>query len=266
MKKPMHYLVLWMLMMSSGLQAQNNPSSFTGVWKYEWEGWEGIAIISPTHFIWLLTGANRPTSVSTPPSATEKVKIYNEILVSAGSYEFLSANRVKATRRFSINPEDLKSPLIWDFDRSGHMLTSWIIQADGSRGDAIRCRKLADWGGSSEIASLQGVWEYTGQNGIYLQAGNYGAWIILNGTLADPATDQGKAQNIDAMNASVVIGTQLSDRHYIWNIIHSVYPHWEKEALFTGFEMTDADSFQMWTEDGAGNKNGPGWKVQRIKH
>ncbi|MBI5913920.1 MAG: hypothetical protein HY842_00965 [Bacteroidetes bacterium] len=145
------------------------------------------------------------------------------------------------------------------------MLIAWIINPDGSRRDTpIKSRKLADWGVPGDISMFHGVWEYVGQNGIYLQAGNYGAWFILNGVQPDASTDEGKSQNFDAVNSSVVIGTPISGNRQVWNILHSKDIRYEKGVVFTTCEFSNPDLFKMWHVDPMGNKAGEGWQVKRI--
>lgn len=255
-------LILFLL--AGNAFAQNGKAALTGVWKYEWEGWEGIAIISPSHFIWLLTGENRQAFASPTPSASEKAKSYDALITEAGTWELESDKRVKTTRLYASNPDMKKTPFFWDFERAGSAMTAWIIQPDGSRGAPIKSRKLADWSASGNISMFHGVWEYVGQYGMYLQAGNYGAWFILNGAQSEASTDEGKAKNFDALNSSVAVGTHLGGNRYVWNVIHSKDPRNEKDAYFTDCDMSNPDMFKMWFIDAMGTKVGGEWQVKRI--
>lgn len=258
-------LTLLLFLVTGSTLAQTGKAALTGVWKYEWEGWEGIAILSPTHFIWLLTAENRQEFNSSAPSVAEKAKAFDALIAAGGTWELVSDNQAKATASFSINPETKKTPTIWDFEREGDMLISWIINPDGSRQDTpIRCRKLADWGVPSEVSMFHGVWEYVGQNGLYLQAGSYGAWIIVNGPQVNPSTDEGKAKNFDGIHCSVAVGTHLADNRHIWNILHSWDIRQEKAAYFTDCEMPNPDLVNMWFVDAKGKQLGEKWQVRRV--
>ena len=257
-------LAITLFLLAGSAFAQTGKEALTGVWKYEWEGWEGIAILSPTHFIWLLSAETRQEFASRTPSVADKAKAFDALIAEAGTWELVSDNRAKATKSFAINPEAKKTPTVWDFERTGDEFTAWIIQPDGSRGAPIGCRKLNDWGTPSEVSMFHGVWEYVGQNGLYLQAGSYGAWIIVNGPQSDPSTDEGKAKNFDGIHCSVAVGTHLSDNRHIWNIIHSWDIRQEKAAYFSDCEMPNPDLVSMWMVDAHGKQVGEKWQVRRI--
>jgi hypothetical protein len=114
------------------------------------------------------------------------------------------------------------------------------------------------------MAMLNGVWEYAGQKGLYLQAGNYGAWIIQNGEQPNESTDEDKAKNFDVINSSAVIGTQVSGYRHVWNIIHSKDSRNEKDAYFTNCEMPDPGTCSMWFINSNGVQVGDKWQVKRI--
>ncbi|MBI5913919.1 MAG: hypothetical protein HY842_00960 [Bacteroidetes bacterium] len=104
-------LALTLFLLAREAFAQTGKGSQTGAWKYEWEGWEGIAIISPTHFIWLLSGENRQEFTSPTPSVSEKARAFDALIAAAGTWELVSENRAKATSLFVANPEAKKVPL-----------------------------------------------------------------------------------------------------------------------------------------------------------
>lgn len=268
MKKLTAYLLLmtcFFFLVNVSVVAQTGKDALTGVWKYEWSGWGGIAIMSPTHFIWLLSTENRQNFSNANPSVGEKAKAFDALIADAGTWELVSGTRAKATKLISVNPEALKTPTVWDFERDGEYLVAWIIQADGSRSETpIKSRKMADWGAPGEVDQFNGVWEYVGQNGLYLQAGSYGGWILLNGPQTDSPSEEGKAKNFDVFNCSVAVGTHLGGQRHIWNILHSWDVRQEKAAYFTDCEITSPELFNMWFVDARGKQIGEKWQVRRI--
>lgn len=261
----MKKLTAYLLIICTFLLVTVSAVAQTGVWKYEWAGWEGIAILSPTHFIWLLSTESRQNFTNANPSVVEKAKAFEALIAEAGTWELVTGTRAKATKLFSINPQTLKTPTVWDFERDGDYLVAWIIQADGSRSTTpIKSRKLADWGAPSEVNQFNGVWEYVGQNGLYLQAGSYGGWILVNGPQTDTSTEEGKAKNFDVTNCSVAVGTHLGGQRHIWNLIHSWDVRHEKTAFFTNCEFAGPDLFNMWAMDARGKQVGEKWQVRRV--
>jgi hypothetical protein len=250
--------------LAGDLCAQASKASLAGVWKYEREGWEGIAIFSPTHFIWVITDKNRQKFTSEAPAVSEKARAYEAINAATGTWELESNSRAKSTFLYASNPDRKGNFVRYDFELVGDEFTYWIIQPDGSRGFSGKYRKLADWGASSNISMLNGVWEYTGQNGMYLQAGNYGAWLIQNEEQPNASTDEGKAKNFDVINSSAVIGTHIEGNRHVWNIVHSKDVRNEKDVYFTNCEMINPETCSMWFINSKGVQVGDKWQVKRI--
>jgi hypothetical protein len=266
MKKIFAIITIIFILFAPGGEAlaQSKKSSLTGVWKYELEGWEGMAIISPTHFIWLLTDKNRKPFSSATPTVSEKASAYEAINVAFGTWELETDSRGKNKILYASNPDTKGGFVRYDFEMKGDNFNYWVIQPDGSRSAPGKCRKLAEWNAPSEISKFNGVWEYIGYNGMYIQSGNYCAWFIQNGSQSDIATEEGKAKNFDAVNSSVLVATRLKGDHDVWNVIHSADPRNEKASYFTNSEAKKPDLIGVWMIDAMGEQVGEKWQVKRI--
>jgi hypothetical protein len=253
-----------MFLLAGGVLAQPKKASLTGVWKYELDGWEGMCIFSPTHFIWVLTDKNRQPFTNPTPTISQKAIAYEAINAAAGTWELESDSRGKNTLLYTSNPHLKGNFVRYDFELVGNEFNYWVIQPDGSRGASGKCRKLADWNAQGDISIFNGVWEYIGLNGLYFQSGNYGAWFILNGAQSDISGEEGKAKNFDAVNSSMVFATRLKGNQDVWNVVYSADVRNEKESYFTDSEVKNSDLFGIWFIDAKGAQVGGKWQVKRI--
>jgi hypothetical protein len=257
-------MAIVLFLLARDILAQTQKASLTGVWKYELDGWEGMAIFSPTHFIWVLTDKTRQPFTNQTPTIPQKAKAYEAINSASGTWELELDNRGKNKIMYASDPRSIGHFVRYDFEMVGNEFNYWVIQPDGSRGAPGKCRKLADWNASSDINMFNGVWEYIGQKGLYLQAGNYGAWYIQNGMQPETGSDEGKAKNFDAVNSSVALATNQGGNRQVWNVLHSSNAWNEKNAIFTTSEFTNQDLLKMWLVDPMSKKIGEGFQLKRI--
>jgi len=94
---------------SFGLTGQGVPESLTGVWKYEIDGLEGMAIISPTHVAWLVVKNNRPNLNGQTLAPLDKVQAYQSIEdIGILTLTLEKSNRCKI-RKFMVDITKLKN-------------------------------------------------------------------------------------------------------------------------------------------------------------
>ncbi len=270
MKKPIHYLalaaILFLLAESTG--AQTGKEALTGVWKYQLDTQEGIAIISPTHLIWLLTNKNRQPFSGATPSVSEKAEAYEAVIAAVATWEMESENRAKATYIYVSPVNGMGTSLRWDFERSGDELTYWVIQPDGSRGAPGKSRKMADWDAAAGVPEFNGVWRYEEPfNGMFIHSGSYGAWLMWNEPRpgAETPTEEEKAKIFETFSCTAGIGVPAGTGRQIWSILHASNIRDEKQSLFITSEKPAENQIAVWFIDPAGEQVGEKFRVRRVE-
>lgn len=259
-------LSILFLTMSLYLPAQSADPEALGVWKYQSEDFEGISIISPTHFIWIISNKDRSDFSHSEPTNEEKAKAFEAVNIGAGTWSSTGNKRNKMTYTHHANPNLVGNSFEYEYERDGDIINYWIIQKNGKRGDINHARKLADWNATGSCKVYNGVWDYEGfgESAIYMQSGNYGAWVILDAIDEDLSTTIGKAKAFDATNASGVIGDCNNGKKEFWNVLHSADIRNETEVISTISKKLDNNYYHWEMLTAQGQPSGMKWKTKRI--
>lgn len=254
------------LFSSLHLQAQTANNDILGVHKYQAETFEGMSILTPTHFIWIINNKDRPSFASGEPTVAEKARAFESLNIGAGTWEATGKNRNKVTYTHHINHTLVGSSFEYEYEMEGDLNKYWIIQQNGERGEVNYSRKVASWEAPGSCSLYNGVWAYEdfGEDGIYIQSGNYGAWIILNEIVEDISTDARKAKAFDALLASFTVGDCQGGEVDYFHVIHSSDPRNEKGVIGGSSTPINAGSFSMQILNAGGQPAGSGFKVHRI--
>jgi hypothetical protein len=122
-------------------EAEDNPS-LAGTYVYELEGEEGMAILTETHFIWLLNSKTRKPFKGEKPTESELADAFRSLTADGGTYSFTGPSRAKIHRLFSSVPNWVGTEFEFEYEFDGDVMKYWIIQPDGSRGPMGKSRKI----------------------------------------------------------------------------------------------------------------------------
>lgn len=245
--------------------AQNKASEITGVYQYLLDDRVGIAIISPTHFAWMLTDKDRQTFQDDMPSMEEKSKAYLSQNAAAGTWTFTSNNRIQNTFTHHFNPKAIGNSFEYEFERvAGDLLSFWVLDAEGKRGPKLQSKKIAEWNAKGSCSTYNGVWSYEGWNGISINSGAYIIWVIHTELVPDLSTDEHKAQAFDNLNGCAVIADcSYADKHF-WTIIHSSDSRREKTRASTVLLSASEKQLQLDFINQKGEAIGRPWTMNRL--
>lgn len=223
------------LVLSTVSVAQSLPKEVLGVYKYHLEGQEGLSIISPTHFIWVMLDKDRPHPSKDQLTTAEKAKAYDAMNLAGGTHAYLGDRRVKFTFTIHSSPQAIGSSFDWTYAVDGDLVSFWIIQEDGSKGPRMQSRKLADWDAPGLCSDLNGAWAYEEFKGLYLQCGNYAVWTIHFEELSQVSTEEEKAKAFDVFDGKAAIGDCQANGKTFWNIVHASKTFEENLTLGTTY-------------------------------
>ncbi len=265
MRKPSFF---YFLLMASTfvLQAQTPCESLYGVWKYETEGLEGMNILTPGHYIWILNEKDRP-HFQNNPSMQEKAEAFDKMTISAGTWT-CDGERATVTPQFAQDPDEIGTSFSFDFHIIGDKGDYWVIDPEGERLPKGVARRVADWEEDSPCSKLNGVWTYEGLNGMYIQSGTYGAWVVADPDQAQLASDletpPGKARAFQAIEGYFALSDCKGDHRCHWTIVHSSNPAMEKQILYTELQVRKS-SFSGRYIDTDRRLVGDEWRMRRVE-
>ncbi|NET32487.1 MAG: hypothetical protein F6K19_10820 [Cyanothece sp. SIO1E1] len=247
------------------MNGQSLPKEVLGVYKYHLEGQEGLSIISPTHFIWIMLDKNRSYSSMDQLSSAEKAKAYDAMNLAGGTHSYLGNQRVKFTFSIHSSPQAIGSSFEWTYAFDDDLVSFWIMQEDGSKGPLMQSRKLADWNAAGLCSDLNGAWAYEEFKGLYLQCGNYAAWTIHFQELSQVSTAEEKAKAFDVIDGKVAIGDCQANGKTFWNIVHASKISEENITLGTT-HVGLGKGRSKWTMLAPnGSPSEPTWHINRLK-
>ena len=200
-------LILASLFLLSQVYAQEIPKALIGAWKYQLEDVEGMAIISPSHFIWVIYAKDRSSFFKSELIDSEKAKAFAATNVGGGTHQSVGDNRIKVTFTHHTRPQMEWTSFEYVYaDADGDLMDYWVIQEDGSKGPLMQSKKLADWGAKRSCSGFEGVWEFEEWDGLYLQCGNYGLWTINFQNMDKVSSEEERAKAFGTFNGTVAIG------------------------------------------------------------
>ena len=247
------------------LCAQSPPEELLGVYKYHLEDQEGISIISPTHFIWIMLDKDRPNPSKGQLKTAEKAKAYETMNLAGGTHSYLGNQRFKYTFSIHSSPEVIGTSFEWTYTLDGDLANFWIIQSDGSKGPLMQSRKLADWDAPGLCSHLNGVWTYEEFKGLYLQCGNYAVWTIHFEELTQVSTEEEKAKAFDVIDGKAAMGDCQTNGKAFWNIVHASKIAQENITLGTQYEKL-VKGRSKWTMLAPnGSPQNPTWHLSPLK-
>lgn len=263
MKKSILLLTL-VLVLGFTLLSQSPPAEVLGVWKYQLETQEGMSIVTPTHFIWVITAKNRSDFQAENPSIAEKVKAYDAMNVAAGTVTYLGNKKIKFTYTHHSTPQLVGTSFEWTYEKEGDLLQFWIIQDDGSKGPQMQSKRLSDWGVSEDCSEFNGVWAYEEWNGLYIQCRNYGLWLINSQPIDKVTTDEEKVTAFDRIGGSAAISDCLGAGRGVWNVIHDSDIRYEKVAIGLVTEALSTDRLKCYRLKANGQASDVTWRLKRF--
>lgn len=117
-------------------------ASTAGTYLYELEDWEGLAVLTETHFTWLLSRKGRSPFQGEQPTDAEKAVAFDGAFAEAGTYHHVGPSRITGVRLFSTNPNLVGTQITWEYEVEGDLHRYWVLQPDGSRGPMGTSRQL----------------------------------------------------------------------------------------------------------------------------
>lgn len=259
-------ILLLTLVLVSGftLLSQSPPAEVLGVWKYQLENQERMSIVTPTHFIWVITAKNRSDLQEENPSLAEKIKAYDAMNVAAGTVTYLDNKKIKFTYTHHSIPQFVGTSFEWTYEKEGDFLQFWIIQDDGSKGPQMQSKKLSDWEVSEDCSEFNGVWTYEEWNGLYIQCRNYGLWLINSQPMDKVTTDEEKATAFDRIGGSAAISDCLGAHRGVWIVIHDSDIRYEKVAIGLVTEVLSPDRLKCYRLKANGQASDVIWHLKRF--
>lgn len=124
------------------MNSSKESPSVVGTYEYVLEDQEGSAMLTETHFIWLLSNKGRKPFQGEQPTDAEKAAAFDSSFAEAGTYKFVGPSRITCHRLFSTNPTLVGKEFTWEYEFEGELCKYWIIQPDGSRGPMGTSRRL----------------------------------------------------------------------------------------------------------------------------
>ncbi len=235
---------------------------------YEMEGRKAMNIITPTHGIWMNVAEDRVDFAGETPTQEEKAAAYDAFQATAGSWS-CEGKRCTFTRLFDKQMELAGTSFGFEYEVEGNLCRYWIIQPDGSRGPEGLARKLADWDAPSNCNAYTGVWEHHDIGGIYIQSGNYGAFInILDPTYhpegGDLTTTSEKAKAFDAYKAAFYIA-HCDEKGMVDNVLMLSDPTFLQDQVWRVAPLEWKDGYSwFYLQDADGKKMEPGYRMTRM--
>lgn len=263
MKKSTLLLALF-LAANMTLLAQSPPAEVLGVWKYQLENREGMSIVTPTHFIWIINHKNRSEDHKEERSQAEQIKAYDAMNVAAGTVAYLGNKKMKFTFSHHSSPQLVGSSFEWTYEKEGDLLQFWIMQDDGSKGPGMQSKKLSDWEVGGDCSAFNGVWAYEEWNGLYIQCRNYGLWLINSQAIAKVTTDEEKVKAFANIGGSAALSDCLANNKGIWNVIHDSDVRSEKESIGLLTETLSPDRIKCYRLDANGQTTDINWHLKRL--
>lgn len=255
-----------LLFLSPALLAQNTCEDLIGVWQYENVGRKGIYIMSPTHYIAITVNDSRIPFKGGEPTQAEKAAAFEALNFVAGTWT-CSGNQGVLHLDYAAIPELTGTSITYDYELIGNVEHYWVIQPDGSRGPLGKGRKIAEWEEVSQCSNISGVWDHLDLNGLFIQAGPYAAWVIVDEDQATLAADvesvQGKAQAYDAVSASFAVSTCRPEGKTD-HILLSTDPGLEGLIRAVDLEWQQ-DHIRGWVLNPNGSRIGDGLRIAPVK-
>ena len=265
MRQSINISFVLMLFFSFELQAQSPCEALTGVWKYELDDQEGMNIITPTHVIWVLIRKGREDFKAAEPTDEEKAAAFTALNASAGTWT-CEGNRATITYLFNKNPAFAGTSFDFEYEIEGNLTKYWIIQSDGSRGPMGKSWKVADWEEVSDCSGLTGVWEHLDLKGMYIQAGPYAAFIVVDEDQKTKAADlestTGKARAYEAVSAAFAVST-CAPGGKVDHILFSSDPSGEGAVLQSEY-VWEEGHIRAWILNPDGSRMGEGMRVAPV--
>lgn len=246
------------------LLAQSPPAEVLGVWKYQLKKQEGVSIVTPTHFIWIINQKNRSEFVKEELSQTEQIKAYEAMNVAAGTVTYLGDKRIKMTYTHHSTPQLVGTSFEWTYEKEGDLLQFWIMQDDGSKGPRMQSKKLSDWEVGGDCSAFNGVWAYEEWNGLYIQCRNYGLWLINSQAIANVTTDEEKVRAFANISGSAAMSDCLANDKGFWNVIHNSDIRFEKETIGLLTETLSPGRIKCYRLDANGQTTDISWHLKRL--
>lgn len=247
------------------LHAQSPSSDITGVYRYLLEDAEGMGIVTPTHFIWVLADKDRHHFANSEPTEAEKISAFEAQNVAAGTWRFSGNQQATFTFTHHYNANQLGQSFTWEYEREGDLYRYWILGEDGSRGPLQQSRRVASWNAKGSCDAFNGVWEYQDRfTGIYIQSGGYGAWMIMPDKSMGLSTPEGKAKAFDGLNAKFVMGDCSKTDKQFWTVLHAADLREEKLTIGSTSKELKPDLFEWDLLNQTGKPIGALWQTRRI--
>ncbi len=263
--KKITWLILLSLVTNMTLLAQSPPAEVLGVWKYQLENQEGMSIVTPTHFIWIINQKNRSEFVKEELSLAEQIKAYEAMNVAAGTVTYLGDKRIKMTYTHHSTPQLVGTSFVWTYEKKGDLLQFWILQKDGTKGPQMQSKKLSDWEVGGDCSAFNGVWAYEEWNGLYIQCRNYGLWLINSQAMDKVTTDEEKVKAFANISGSAAISDCLGKGRGFWNVIHGTDIRFEKEAIGLRTEKLSPSRIKCYRLGAKGQTTDISWHLKRLK-
>lgn len=257
-------LPVLLLTLAVGMLAQPLPKEILGVYKYQLEDQEGLSIISPTHFIWVIYDKNRVSNSKASMSLADKVKAYNANNAAGGTHSYLGEKQVEFTFSIHSTPQNVGNSFVWTYEKKGDLLHFWILSEDGTKGPLMKSKKIADWNAPGLCSDLNGTWTYEEWSGLYLQCGNYGVWTIHFQDLDQVNTDEEKAKAFDVFNGTAAIGDCKEGGKAFWNVIHAWQVQNEGQSIGTQSQNLK-DKSKWFLLNANGKEDGLSWHITRTQ-
>ena len=117
--------------------------SIAGTYEYVLDDREGIAVLTETHFGWIVTEKNRSSFSSESPTDAEKADAFSSTIAGAGTHKLVGPSRVTAKWLYNVNPSAVGKEFTWEYEQDGDTMKYWVLQEDGSRGPMGRSRRVS---------------------------------------------------------------------------------------------------------------------------
>ncbi len=117
-------------------------AKLAGVWELLSDTFEGMAIMTESHFCEVITFKDRESYAGSEPSEAEAAELYRKIgRAAAGTYEVADGEGTEL-HLFSEDPTRVGDSVRFGYAVDDTSCSFWQIQPDGSAGPAISWRRI----------------------------------------------------------------------------------------------------------------------------